>query len=894
MEDIKKIAESIRRHRSFETTLDITNSAVGRSKVTLAGQENTLWLTLNENQGSSQVIRDIQGNPKDFVEAMPHTLTKDGKPIYKNTKLGEFLTLYYEGIHKYKAPAGEFPLEIFNRAVFTPERGEDAIDLKINKAGDKETYQFKRLSELLTELQKTETELAKLIASKDKEKNAEKISGLIKEIVEKEKELEDKKSKVQSFIRTKAELRLQHILDAEQEKIKRSNIFKGTLIIDGGPGTGKTTSLIQRIKFLTAKSIMEYKPKLTSGQKELLGDEKKNWIFFSPSELLRLYLKNNMTMEGLHASDEKVKVWSNFKRELCIRYKLFNAETKQPFLSYNKKVDFFAPNNRLIQKLFSDYDAFFIQVQLAKLTKIGGTNLQAFSWKKSGNSIQKYIARERKLDSWGAWFNLYINLGETFEEDTKEIIKKYNDLIQLISTKYLSLVKEDLSLQKRVYEYLESLKKNTVEDLEDEDDLDESEDFGELNTAIKDDNELILSRRLKTLCRKYALRKYDTNTKFTKSDRDLNEIIPGLKDNSDYEALGQLAYFIKYFKRVLSGPVVNILGETAKIYKLFRKQKLAAFLTDEGKDALSEILKDKNKRIHEDEQAFLLNKINIVVKELFSTSPKTYSESNHPFITAFRDSSKAVIGIDEASDFSLIDILSMHSLGHPLISSVTLSGDLMQRMTKQGIRKWEEITNFIDDVERRNLLVSYRQSHTVIELAKKIYKAETRLESKYRAYGEKDISEPKPLAFYSTVEAEKVDWIANRIIEVYNSYGNLMPSIAIFLSENHDEFTNELNKKDILSDVGIKVVLCRDGQMLGDRNSVRVFPIEFIKGLEFEAVFFHNIDSIEKNQQDKDLVVRYLYVGLSRAAFYMGITGNGLPKSLSVINSLMSAGNWKI
>ena len=82
--------------------------------------------------------------------------------------------------------------------------------------------------------------------------------------------------------------------------------------------------------------------------------------------------------------------------------------------------------------------------------------------------------------------------------------------------------------------------------------------------------------------------------------------------------------------------------------------------------------------------------------------------------------------------------------------------------------------------------------------------------------------------------------------------------------------------------------------MLGDKNSVRVFPVEFIKGLEFEAVFFHNIDSIEKNQKDKDLVVRYLYVGLSRAAFYLGITGNSLPKSLSVINSLMNTGNWKI
>lgn len=39
--------------------------------------------------------------------------------------------------------------------------------------------------------------------------------------------------------------------------------------------------------------------------------------------------------------------------------------------------------------------------------------------------------------------------------------------------------------------------------------------------------------------------------------------------------------------------------------------------------------------------------------------------------------------------------------------------------------------------------------------------------------------------------------------------------------------------------------------------------------MEFDVVFFHNID--DANLSD-DLVKRYLYVGGSRAAFYLGAT----------------------
>ena len=56
-----------------------------------------------------------------------------------------------------------------------------------------------------------------------------------------------------------------------------------------------------------------------------------------------------------------------------------------------------------------------------------------------------------------------------------------------------------------------------------------------------------------------------------------------------------------------------------------------------------------------------------------------------------------------------------------------------------------------------------------------------------------------------------------------------------------------------------------------------------IKGLEFEAVFFVGLDRLV--EQEPDLFDKYLYVGATRAATYLGVTVSGmvLPDRLSCL-----------
>jgi superfamily I DNA/RNA helicase len=62
--------------------------------------------------------------------------------------------------------------------------------------------------------------------------------------------------------------------------------------------------------------------------------------------------------------------------------------------------------------------------------------------------------------------------------------------------------------------------------------------------------------------------------------------------------------------------------------------------------------------------------------------------------------------------------------------------------------------------------------------------------------------------------------------------------------------------------------------------------VEFIKGLEFEVVFYVGLDRMA--DVHKELIEKYFYVGLSRARSFLGVTcersSKQLPQSLQCIH----------
>ena len=338
---ILQLAKAIETHRKEEKKKHCNTLAVGKANIMLNDSEMKIWMINGEIPRESKFQKDITGSTIGVTKGTKKYISDNGTVINKNTKIGEIIIKNSDSIQSYTAPSGEKKVKIINSCFYTPNpNSSDALDLRFNIKEPKPRY-YNSLRKLLEDLLGINREINKLEENIKKAKE-EKSENELNEYLEKKekaiKEYEEKKRKAHSFIRKNAELRLQPILDPWQDEIKRSNIYDGiTLAIDGGPGTGKTTSLIQRLKFLTdSDALNEYKPNLTKGQKEKILNINRNWVFFSPTELLKLFLRNNMISEGLNADDNRVLVWHDHKSKLLKEYKLFNSETQNPFLALRK------------------------------------------------------------------------------------------------------------------------------------------------------------------------------------------------------------------------------------------------------------------------------------------------------------------------------------------------------------------------------------------------------------------------------------------------------------------------------------------------------------------------------------------------------------------------------
>jgi DNA helicase IV len=114
-----------------------------------------------------------------------------------------------------------------------------------------------------------------------------------------------------------------------------------------------------------------------------------------------------------------------------------------------------------------------------------------------------------------------------------------------------------------------------------------------------------------------------------------------------------------------------------------------------------------------------------------------------------------------------------------------------------------------------------------------------------------------------------VDWLATRILEI-ERFTRKLPSIAVLVNDEAQVQPLATALNEALQNANIRVVACPGGQVVGQENDVRVFDVQHIKGLEFEAVFFVSIDELAARQPE--LFDKYLYVGTTRAATYLGIT----------------------
>lgn len=264
------------------------------------------------------------------------------------------------------------------------------------------------------------------------------------------------------------------------------------------------------------------------------------------------------------------------------------------------------------------------------------------------------------------------------------------------------------------------------------------------------------------------------------------------------------------------------------------------------------------------------------IDRLLTTNPHAALLST-PMLSKYRDLFRNQVLVDEATDFSPLQLRCMSAIAHPAIKSFFACGDFNQRITAWGTRSADEMSWAVQNIQTRTVSLSYRQSAELHSFATALAGiALDHSENGSEIAEQSSIPEgaghqgvlpalAEGLADTTAVSA----WISERILEIETSLG-VLPTIAILVNaEDQVELIAAALARD-LADHNIPVAACPKGRVRGSENEVRVFDVKHIKGLEFEAVFSLGVDRLAADKPN--LFDKYLYVGATRAATYLGLT----------------------
>lgn len=691
------------------------------------------------------------------------------------------------------------------------------------------------------------------------------------------------------------QLRDQPILDEYQTAVFRTPLT-ANLIITGSAGTGKTTVLINRISLATKPENLaeEERGSLTQQGLNLLKENKESWVLFTPTELLKNYLQQAFNKEGVPAYDKTIKVWHEERMEL--------GKNVLGFLKVGDNRGIFVRSLKpfFIHQSSQEVNAYSVEFRKYYLRFIEKTFLEAVENLNEYQKINSIPLTFRNIKSFYESKSLQ-EISEKIVALIERLAQVREDVLQLRNTTDIKLdqfVNKIIREKKDILDQIsEIIKESKSAGIKDEENLDEElEESGEAESQdileLTDDEKVQANQRLKTALLLFAERKIKRQTISSKGIT--SAIIDLLKNelntyDKELTSIGEERIIFRTANRLTAGYVANLIQQIPRYYLRFRNE----ILSNENQNdfQISEIKNIKEKRLISDQE------IDIIINEMLINTNKHFKknlvdltrDSRNSILENVKSMYKNIVTVDEATDFSSTSLSCMYYLSNPLIKSYTLTGDLMQRVTNVGIEKWDECYSFLDTYDRKPLNKVYRQSYKLLGIASKLYEhfiGEVEFESAF----EKDENDPEPLIFNNSDQNEFKEWITARILEIY-SITKGKATIALFVAEDSEIDSIYDLIIEPLSDNNLEVEKCKEGKILSVGSKVRIFSVEYIKGLEFESVFFIDIDEIYKRKPN--LVDKYLYVGLTRAGSFLAVTyKDQFPESLKFIKDSFKEGNW--
>jgi hypothetical protein len=679
---------------------------------------------------------------------------------------------------------------------------------------------------------------------------------------------------------TKMALRDQPVLDQFQDEIFRLPLNNRLLIL-GPAGTGKTTTLIKR---LGQKLDQEF---LDEDDKELLATisqststpHSKSWVMFTPTELLKQYLKEAFAKEGIAASDQRIKTWRDTRHDLARNvFTVLKSGSGSGSLVMKESLPSIT-QSAVVDSThwFEDFDGWQRSAFLDRLSNSGKALKDDPDSQIAKLGARLFAIAERsKSDGIASTFEALSESIEAIRGALAQLRQKSDVILRAELNRQLNRDRDFLT---SLFEFIKDLKSNEAED-----DADELETEEDEETARPRSDTAVAMRGYMAAVRSFA--RGTISRRMPKKNSINTTIIHWLGSRvMGDDQLRQVGTLLvpQTHLRTFVNPVRRYLDGVPGRYRVFRRVRREAnsWYTD------TEIASTD---VHPLEVDIVLLAILKSAGELLSRSDilRNLDSPTWTHLKNVLEQYRTQILVDEATDFSPVQLACMYGLAHPRSRSFFACGDFNQRLTIWGTRTSNEMRWVCADIMTREVSVAYRQTRQLNDLSSAIIELTGGIKPKVTLPPDVDNDGAAPALLDKSTGESNIDWLAKRIVEI-ESLVRQFPSIAIFVPSEVQVQPLAEALNSALEEQNFRVVPCPNGQVVGHQNEIRVFDVQHIKGLEFEAVFFVDLDVLA--DEKADLFPAYLYVGSTRAATYLGITcRKALPSILKPIrNSFVSS-----